>query len=67
MDSNTSHIRINVAKSWGKKLQLISLYEDGLEFIIELQKVMNRTISILKIDYLIISNDFNNPLKSLRK
>ncbi len=57
----------NVEKSAEEKLQLISLYENRLEFMMELQEFMNRTIPIFKIYYPIISNDFDNTLKELKE
>lgn len=57
----------NVEKSAEEKLQLISLYENRYEFMMELQEFMDRTIPILKAHYPIISNDFNNALKTLKE
>ena len=50
-----------------RKTAAYFLYENRLEFMMELQEFMNRTIPIFKTYYPIISNDFDNALKELKE
>lgn len=65
-----SHL-LKLLESTGKtaeeKLQLISLYENRYNFMLELEEFTNRVIPIFKAHYPIISNDFDNALNLLEE
>lgn len=57
----------NTGKTAEEKLQLISLYENRYNFMLELEEFTNRVIPIFKAHYPIISNDFDNALNLLEE
>ena len=54
-------------KTAEEKLQLISIYENRCEFMLELEEFVDRVIPIFKTHYPIISSDFNNTLNLLEE
>lgn len=57
----------NIEKTAEEKLQLISLYENRNEFMVELEDFMNRVIPIFEAHYSIISKEFHNTLNQLKE
>lgn len=54
-------------KTAEEKLQLISIYENRCEFMLELEEFMDRVVPIFKTHYPIISNDFDSALNLLKE
>ena len=54
-------------KTAEEKLQLISIYENRCDFMLELEEFVDRVIPIFKTHYPIISSDFHNTLNLLEE